>query len=208
MTREDLSPSEDSAFADPGPVLDFWLREVGETGWYRSPEGLDETMRARFTGLCLEARAGRLSRWAATARGALALILLLDQFPRNIWRGTAEAHAGDARGLTVAKHAIGRGFDLATPEPERQFFYLPLEHSESLADQERSLRLFLMRMPSLPEEGYRAIIGHRDVIRRFGRFPSRNAVLGRRDTGAEIAYRAERGYMSGAPGSGPGSPEG
>ena len=187
-------------------ILDFWLDEVGPDGWYKSTPELDQTMRERFTGLCLEARHGRLGQWSANARGALALILLLDQFPRNIWRGTAESYAGDARGLSVAKSAIDRGLDLKIPEPERQFFYLPLEHSESLPDQERSMRLFLLRMPDMPEEGRRAVLGHRNVIRQFGRFPSRNAVLGRPDTRAELEYRAAGGYMSGAPGSGPGAP--
>lgn len=189
----------------PNDILAFWLDEVGKEGWYNSPPGLDDTMRARFTETCLLARAGRLSHWAATARGALALVILLDQFSRNIWRGTAEAHAGDALGLAVAKSAIDRGLDLKTPEPERQFFYLPLEHSESLSDQERAVRLFMTRMPNLPEEGRHAVLMHRNVIRQFGRFPSRNAILGRPDTRAELEYRAEGGYMSGAPGSGPGS---
>ena len=187
-------------------ILTFWLDEVGPDGWYKSTPELDQTMRERFTGLCLEARYGRLGQWAATAGGALALILLLDQFPRNIWRGSAESHAGDARGLSVAKSAIDRGLDLKIPEPERQFFYLPLEHSESLPDQERSMRLFLLRMPGLNEDGRRAVLGHRNVIRQFGRFPSRNALLGRTDTRAELEYRAAGGYMSGAPGSGPGAP--
>lgn len=185
-------------------ILAFWLDEIGPDQWYHSPPGLDDTMRARFTDICLAARRGALNSWAVTPSGALVLLCLLDQFPRNIWRGTPEAYASDARAVTVAKSAIDRGLDLLTPEPERQFFYLPLEHSESLPDQDRSVRLFLMRMPSLPEEGWHAVLNHRNVIRRFGRFPSRNAVLGRKDTAAELAYRAQGGYMSGAPGTGPG----
>ncbi|MFK7942569.1 MAG: DUF924 family protein [Paracoccaceae bacterium] len=185
-------------------ILTFWLDEVGAAQWYNPPDGLDDLMRARFTEACVSARARKLDYWAATAPGALALLLLLDQFPRNIWRGTAEAYASDPHGLTIAKSSINRGLDLSTPEPERQFFYLPLEHSESLSDQERCLRLLLMRLPSMPEEGHRAVLGHRDVIRRFARFPSRNAILGRRDTSAELEYRALGGYMSGAPGTGPG----
>lgn len=185
-------------------VLRFWLEEVGPDQWYHSPPGLDDTVRARFRDTCLAARHGRLDDWAVSAPGALALICLLDQFPRNIWRGTPEAHAADRHALKVAKSAIGRGLDLLTPEPERQFFYLPLEHSESLPDQERCVRLFMTRMPGLTPEGRHAVFNHRNVIRRFGRFPSRNAVLGRPDTAAELAYRAEGGYMSGAPGTGPG----
>ncbi len=116
--------------------------------------------------------------------------------PRNAFRGTAEAFAGDRRARAVAKTAIDNGYDLAVPEPERQFFYLPLMHSESLADQERCVRLVLMRLPATGAENRHHAMQHREVIRRFGRFPSRNAALGRADTGDERAYRAGGGYMS------------
>lgn len=177
-------------------VLKFWLDEIGPDGWYNSSEELDTLIQREFGGLHALAACGLLTFWAASARGSLALLILLDQFSRNMFRGTADAFAHDARALTIAKSAIERGQDLAIPEPARQFFYLPLEHSESLQDQERAVRLFMLRMPGLPEEGRRAVIGHRDVIRRFGRFPSRNAALGRVDSDAELAYRAEGGYMS------------
>ncbi|MGD1927153.1 MAG: DUF924 family protein [Paracoccaceae bacterium] len=176
-------------------VLSFWLEEVGPEGWYKPDEGVDSRIAREFGALQTQACAGRLRSWAATARGTLASLILIDQFSRNLYRGTAKAYAHDPLCLALTKMAIGRGFDLLTPEPERQFFYLPLEHSESLADQERAVRLFMMRMPGITEEGRRAVIGHRDVIRKFGRFPSRNAALGRKDKAAELAYREAGGYM-------------
>ncbi|MEM9139169.1 MAG: DUF924 family protein, partial [Pseudomonadota bacterium] len=111
-------------------------------------------------------------------------------------RGSGEAFASDRHALRLAKLAIGRGHDMRVKEPERQFFYIPLMHSEMLADQERALRLILMNMPKTGAINVEHGIKHRDVIRRFGRFPSRNAALGRTDTEAELAYRAEGGYMS------------
>lgn len=178
------------------PILNFWLTEVGPEGWYKPPEGLDARIRDLFAAQCDAAREGRLDSWATHAGGTLALLILLDQFPRNVWRGTARAFGSDHVALRVAKAAIGRGLDLNVPEPQRQFFYLPLEHSESLADQERCVRLMLMRLPEGGADILPYAILHREVIRRFGRFPSRNAALGRPDTAAEVAYRAEGGYMS------------
>ncbi|MEM9060646.1 MAG: DUF924 family protein [Pseudomonadota bacterium] len=175
--------------------MTFWLEEVGPEGWYKASDEIDDRIAREFGDLRAQACAGQLRSWAATPRSALALVILIDQFSRNLHRGTAEAYAHDPMCRALAKMAIGRGFDLMTPEPGRQFFYLPLEHSESLPDQERSVRLFMTRMPSLPEEGWHAVISHRNVIRRFGRFPSRNAALGRKDTPAELTYREEGGYM-------------
>jgi uncharacterized protein (DUF924 family) len=176
-------------------VLRFWLDEVGSAGWYEVDEAVDRRCAGEFGGLMADALAGRCARWQATPRGALALLILLDQLPRNAFRGTAAAHAGDGRARAVAKAAIARGQDLQVPEPERQFFYLPLMHSESLADQQRCVRLVLMRLPESGADSRHHGILHRAVIRRFGRFPSRNRALGRADTEAEQAYRAAGGYM-------------
>ena len=137
-----------------------------------------------------------LSAWTASARGALALIILLDQFSRNIYRGSGRAFASDGYCLSIAKGAVARKLDLKIPEPERQFFYLPLMHSETLADQEQCLRLFLLRCPEIGHQNAEHAIKHREVIRKFGRFPSRNAALGRVDSDAELAYREAKGYMS------------
>ena len=127
---------------------------------------------------------------------ALALLILLDQFPRNMFRGTARAYRSDEKARSIAKQAIARGHDKVTPEPERQFFYLPLMHSEGLPDQERCVRLIKLGMPRTGIRNLQSAQRHRDVIRRFGRFPSRNRPLGRRDTEAEQLYRANGGYMS------------
>lgn len=180
----------------PGAILDFWLREIGPARWYEAAPEIDAAITARFGAAWQAARDGRSRAWMASPEGALALLVLLDQFPRNMFRGTARAHASDRAALAAAKRAIALGHDLRIPEPERQFFYLPLMHSESLADQERSVRLIASRMQATGAVNLDHAVRHRDVIRRFGRFPSRNAPLGRRDTDAERAWRAAGGYMS------------
>jgi uncharacterized protein (DUF924 family) len=176
-------------------VLAFWLDEVGLKGWYAVDEAIDRRCADEFGGLIAEALAGRLSGWQASPRGTLALLILLDQFPRNVFRGTAEAYRADARARAVAKGAIERGQDLRVPEPGRQFFYLPLMHSESLADQDLCICMVQMRLTETGADNLHHAVLHRDVIRRFGRFPSRNRALGRADTQAERAYREARGYM-------------
>lgn len=181
--------------AEAARVLRFWLDEVGPAGWYAVDEAVDRRCADEFGAPMADALAGRLGAWRASPRGTLALLILLDQFPRNVHRGTAAAHAGDLRARALAMAAIGRGDDLQVPEPERQFFYLPLMHSESLADQERCVRLVLTRLPQTGAENLKHAVLHREVIRRFGRFPSRNRALGRPDTEAERAYREGGGYM-------------
>lgn len=182
-----------TTMTDTERVLHFWLEEVGPEGWYAVNKAVDRRCAEEFGTLMEDAQAGRLADWQATPRGTLALLLLLDQLPRNVHRGHADAHQGDARARASAKLALARGHDLCIPAPGRQFFYLPLMHAECLADQERCVRLLLLRLSS-PENLRHAVL-HRGAIRRFGRFPSRNAPLGRRDTEAERAYRAEGGYM-------------
>lgn len=177
-------------------VLRFWLDEVGPARWYKRDDALDAEIRARFEALWRRAGQGGCDEWMLTPGGALALLIVLDQFPRNMFRGTADAYGTDRRALSAARLAIDRGHDRAMPEPGRLFFYMPLEHSERLADQEHCVRLIRMNMPQTGAEPLEHAKKHRAVIRRFGRFPSRNAALGRRDTEAEKAYRAEGGYMS------------
>jgi uncharacterized protein (DUF924 family) len=178
-------------------ILGFWLDEVGPNGWYQSSEAIDARIAADFRDLWDRAMAGGLIDWPGSARGALAYLILTDQFPRNMFRGTGRAFASDGLARRVAGSAIWRGLDLATAEPQRQFFYLPLMHSEVLPDQERSIRLILTRMPETGRKNNLPhALQHREVIRRFGRFPSRNRPLGRRDTEAERAYRATGGYMA------------
>lgn len=171
-------------------VLAFWLDEVGEKGWYERSDRLDQTIRDRFGAAWRDA--DRLAgAWRDTPDGALAALILTDQFPRNMFRDDPRAFATDALARDVAAGAIAAGFDLQTPEPQRQFFYMPYEHSEDLADQDRAVALFAQRMPG---ESLRHAQLHRDTIARFGRFPWRNTVLGRTPTPEEDALMAAGGY--------------
>lgn len=175
-------------------ILAFWIDEVGPEGWYTGGDTLDALCRDRYLEDWDKGRRGDYAQWTTTARGALALLLLLDQFPRNMFRGEARAFASDAQARVAAKAAIAREFDLRIEVPARQFFYLPLMHSEVLADQDRCVRLIVMRFAE-PEQ-IRHARAHRDIIRRFGRFPFRNAALGRPSTPEEEAWLAKGGYMA------------
>ena len=161
---------------------------------------LDETLRLRFGALMQDALEGRLDAWASTPRRRLALILLLDQFPRNIHRGRAAAFAGDMQALPLALTGMQLGADIALGPAERMFFYMPLQHAESLEVQEEGLAAFERLMYDAPDEQrelFRGAFGfarrHRDIIARFGRFPHRNAVLGRSNTPEETAWLASGG---------------
>ena len=174
----------------PEKINRFWLDEVGPEGWYEQSAALDRTCRDRFMDAWIDAP--RLAKeWAGTADGALAALILTDQFPRNMFRDDARAFSTDPLARRIADQAIAAGFDLATGEPARQFFYMPYEHSEELADQERAVALFAERMPGESLVHARA---HRDTIARFGRFPWRNAALGRTPTAAETAVMEAGGY--------------
>ena len=177
---------------DPEDVLRFWLDEVGPDGWYAPSDALDETIRERFGGASRKAAAGDLDAWAETGRGALALMVLLDQMPRNMHRGSAEAFAADGKARELARAAIARDLDLETEVPGRQFFYLPFEHAEDLADHDWCIALMRHRL-GLDEQLLHAR-AHREVIARFGRFPFRNEALGRATTGEEAAWLEEGGY--------------
>ena len=137
------------------------------------------------------AKQGALDDWADTPHGGLALLILLDQLSRNLHRGTAEAFAADAKARAIARDMIARGFDQALTPVERMFVYLPFQHSEDLADQDASVRLFEALRATLDDQTCDYALRHRDVIRRFGRFPHRNAALGRTNTPDEDAYLAE-----------------
>ena len=176
--------------AAPGDVLAFWFAPGMACRWFAADQTLDEELTRRFTPLVEAALAGRRDRWAETADGALALCLVLDQFPRHIWRGTPRAFSCDARAREVAKAALAAGHDRALPADRRLFFYLPFEHSEDCADQERCMAL----MASLDDPELLAYARrHRDIVARFGRFPHRNAILGRESTVEELAFLAEPG---------------
>ena len=169
----------------PDAVLHFWFHELSPLQWFRGGVPVDNAIKARFGAAVELAAAGAYDHWAETADGALALLLLLDQFPRNLYRDSAQAFAQDAKARAVCKAALDAGFDQALPEKRRGFVYLPLEHSEDLADQEHSVELFdALGDETMADYARR----HLAVIARFGRFPHRNPVLGRQSTQEEQDY--------------------
>lgn len=176
----------------PDDVIAFW-REIGPKGWYDGTVELDDRIRTRFLPLWQSARSGGLDNWRDTPEGALALILVLDQFPRNMFRDHPDSFATDHQALTEASRAIAAGHDLQIAPPLQQFFYVPFMHSEDIVAQNRGVTLFAERMPG---ENLRHARAHEAVIARFGRFPWRNAALNRANTAEEIAYLEEGGYAA------------
>jgi uncharacterized protein (DUF924 family) len=175
-------------------VLFFWFGTPAERGkrqarWFAKDEAFDREIRSRFLTLHEDAASGRLAPLREDRQEALALIVLLDQFPRNMFRGTPRAFATDPLALEEARHVVARGFDRAMLPVERMFVYLPFEHSEALADQLTACEL-TKPLDAYPEsaDAYRYAVLHRDIIQRFGRFPHRNAVLGRPSTAEEIEF--------------------
>jgi uncharacterized protein (DUF924 family) len=181
--------------SDPIELLDFWLHEVGPDGWYAGGDEIDALCRERFEDLWQAAHDGGLEHWVDGTVGTLAYLILTDQIPRNIHRGTALGFATDARARAAARKAVEAGWDLKAPEPERQFFYMPFEHSEDLADQAQSVQFLTERLASDPDMALHAR-AHQQVIARFGRFPTRNAALGRVSTPEEQAYLDQGGYAA------------
>ena len=178
--------------ATPDDIVKFWTEDCAPQDWYVQSDALDQTIRRRFGLAWRMALAGAYGDWEADPTSALALLILLDQFPRNMFRADPRAVATDARARRVAARAISRGFELTVDGPPRMFFIMPFEHSETLADQDRSVRLFARRFgPGLFHLHAHA---HRAVIARFGRFPFRNAALGRESTEAEKAWLEAGGY--------------
>lgn len=179
---------------DPESVLDFWLGEVGQEGWYAAGDDLDATIRDRFADLWQAAMEGGLDHWGEGTVGSLAFLILTDQFPRNMFRGDAKAFASDPLARAVARRATEARWDLEAPEPERQFFYLPFEHSEDPEDQALAVALIAERMPETGAATHLHARAHAEIIRRFGRFPFRNAALGRDTTPEEQAFLDDGGY--------------
>ncbi len=173
----------------PRDVVSFW-QQAGKPMWYAKDAGFDRRFRERFLGAHEAATRGELDGWLASPDGALALLILLDQFPRNAFRGTAWMYASDAKAREIADRAIAAGHDRQVCFELRDFFYLPFSHSEDLADQERAVAL----IGELDEESVRYAACHRDIIRRFGRFPHRNAVLGRITTAEERIFLDQGGF--------------
>jgi uncharacterized protein (DUF924 family) len=169
-------------------ILAFWFADENRPRWFAPEPAFDAEIARRFGPLIEEAADGRLALWAREPPGSLALCLLLDQFPRNCWRGTPRAYAYDGFAQRAAGDALANDHDRELRPEERLFLYLPFEHSEDLADQERSVAL----MATLGDAGWLDYaVRHRDIIARFGRFPHRNAVLGRASTPEEEAFLLE-----------------
>jgi uncharacterized protein (DUF924 family) len=182
-------------------VLAFWFGAPGSpqrgqarAEWFRKDDAFDDEIRRRFGDAVAIALAGGFGEWCTTAEGSLARILLLDQFTRNIFRGTARAFAGDERALATAEDAVARGFDRELSARERWFLYMPFEHAESEQAQHRSLELFgALARETGDEDALVWARKHADVIFRFGRYPHRNAILGRASTPEEEAYLRQPG---------------
>jgi len=176
--------------ASPQSVVAFW-QEAGPDKWYEKDDAFDAEIRERFLATHEAAALGKLSDWEGNAEGALALMILLDQFPRNMFRGSARAFATDPLARAIAHRALKKGFDRDVVPGMRGFFYLPFQHSETLADQERSLALYRAEGN---DNNMRYADIHADIIRKFGRFPHRNGALGRQTTTEEQAFLDGGGF--------------
>ncbi len=194
----------DQSTAIAADILKFWFGDPAKPedgygqqrrSWFQKDPSFDQAIRDRFLDTYFIARQGHYDPWAETPRGALALILLLDQFPRNMFRSTPESFAGDAQALAVAQFAIAHQFDQALIPVERMFMYLPLEHSENLSHQQQCVALFEALVQDEPalQSTLDYAQRHRDVIALFGRFPHRNEILGRKSTPVEIAFLQQPG---------------
>lgn len=182
-------------------ILEFWFGEPGEADygkprkvWFIKNPNFDQEVRSRFLPIYQQAGAGELDDWKNSPQSCLALIILLDQFPRNLFRGQPQAFATDSQAVAYAKHAVANGFDQELLPIQRQFIYLPFEHSENLADQHQCIKLF-STLKAYPEclSGVDYAHRHFKVIERFGRFPHRNEILGRETTPEEAEFLKQPG---------------
>ncbi|MEO9685920.1 MAG: DUF924 family protein [Tateyamaria sp.] len=176
----------------PDEILRFWLDECSPKQWFVQDDEFDQIIRDRFLETWVAATKGEYALWLTYPNGALAYIILTDQFPRNMFRDSGAAFSTDRAALAVAKSAIAKGWDMRIDPPARQFMYMPLEHSENLSDQDRVVRLTCERMQD--DSFLLHAQAHREVIRLFGRFPHRNVVMNRTSTASEQAYLDAGGY--------------
>ena len=182
-----MTPPDDPRARD---VLAFWFRgDANDPRWFRKDAQFDREIAERFLPLYERAASGSLAAWKEDPASSLALVVVLDQFPRNMFRGTPRAFAADALALDTARTIVARGWDAAMAPQQRLFAYLPFEHSEALADQDRACEL----MRDLDDEHRRYAERHREIIRRFGRFPHRNEILGRASTPEELEFLKQPG---------------
>lgn len=185
---------------DAGDILDFWFESAHAAHWFAADAWFDQQIRQRFSAAADAAASGQLDDWAGNAESWLALLLLLDQFSRNLYRGDARAWENDVKAQRVALSGLDDGFDQALPPLQRVFAYLPLEHAEDMRLQQRSVALFEdlhAQVGAVERDRYAGFLDyarhHREVIARFGRFPHRNAVLGRVSTPGEVSHLAQPG---------------
>ena len=178
----------------PERVLDFWFSDRVRSRWFDASAAFDEEIRATFGDTYRAAAEGELLDWARSPEGALALVIVLDQFPLNMFRGKPASFAGEAQARRVAAEAIARGFDATLNDEQKGFLYLPFMHSEDLDDQRRSVDLY--ERAGL-EDGLKWARHHLAIVERFGRFPHRNAVLGRESTPEERAYLEQEDAFKG-----------
>jgi len=175
-------------------LIDFWFSPEAAKRWFNSTPAFDDELRERYAETYTMACRGDLDEWQETAEGALALVILFDQIPLNIFRGQAPSFATEARAREVARKAIARGFDTQLTDQQKVFMYLPYMHSENLADQDISVDLFTQ---AGLDNNLRYASHHREIVRRFGRFPHRNEILGRRSSEEEIAWLASEESFKG-----------
>jgi uncharacterized protein (DUF924 family) len=185
--RDEKAPMD---IVTPAEIVHFW-RNAGPERWFTKDEAFDQTIRLRFSSTHEAAARGELAAWEESPEGALALVILLDQFPRNMFRDSARAFVTDPLARVVADRALAHAFDQAIDEMMRPFFYLPFMHSESFADQDRSVRLY-EALGNIEQLQY--AITHRDIIAKFGRFPHRNRAMGRHTTPAEQEFLKGGGF--------------
>ena len=178
----------------PRDIIDFWFSDQVRKLWFNSTPEFDEQLRERYLATWEQASRGELDDWKQSAEGCLALVIVLDQFPLNMFRGEPRSFATEEKSREVARHAIDRGFDRLLEVEQRAFLYMPFMHSENLADQQLASTLF-------DQEGlegnYRFALHHRGIIEKFGRFPHRNAILGRPSSAEEIEYLNSREAFTG-----------
>jgi len=171
----------------PQRMVKFWFSDAVRPLWFKSTPSFDKQLREQFESLWQQAAQGQLDSWAENAEGALALVILLDQIPLNIFRGEARSFSTESKARDIAGYAIDKRWDVTLPDEQKAFLYMPFMHSESLADQDRSVALY---EASGLNDNLKFAKHHRELIHRFGRFPHRNAILGRESTEAERAYLA------------------
>lgn len=171
----------------PEEILKFWFTEPANQHWFNSTQELDDQIRDRYQSLWEQAATGALDDWKQSAKGCLALVIILDQFPLNMFRGEAKSFSTEQQAVAITKHALEQGLDQQLPKDQLAFLYMPLMHSESLADQDQAVACFEAAGLQYNLEFAQH---HREIVRRFGRFPHRNAALGRQGTAEELEWLA------------------